>query len=806
MPQERRDEVRQTHQLIRKFKALCRDYGCELDNDEVGGLFYQQPKAGKPGTPRRAVSANPSVGSSDSSSDDDWDRSGVEGAPMPWANLKQILDCTQTVKRVNALRGIDKAVSASREKAEAHLLELQARDEETAREAAQPLAGGDEGYDQRLLRFNAARDMPAAEAVQRCIALVPSLQRKAESILASQSDRAAFLASTASSSASLVAPPTPSASTTPAAAAPAVLQPLPEFEEEGAEASTLDEGGDEEEDESEEEGATGEVNRKLQRFTQLPMETDPAVAVVLDAQRAKIRSLAQEVDEAEREVEVQRLALDYIDKRIDGTEKRGDGQAVDPEVLNTAISLAKDLRQSKYDDELEKAKKEMDRRNAALKMTTEEEVEALENKCVAAAEHSAIVSEAAKQHMQRGDSVLSAPGIQNRGSQGDDPHELQLPVPLQQAGKEKAQLLLQQKKLKEHIDGIEKRSDELKGWLRNGEQTAKILEEIKALFLLQIAKEQPKLLGAEFNIGNQGDLTPSCEGSSDSEGSDDSDGAAARKSEVMQALNANTERLQSQLKAAEQALQEAMDGGNAQPQRLVGRAMTAKAPSAGTRHVSIVRSLTEAPEADESLTIALREAALIVRQGSERDARRRRATTVHQEQAVELAAKLTAGMAEAEAKVEDPALKAELAAMNAAEEELAEEAARRLRATRCDDLRELLRLRVKNEELGFLIEEQSAKLEQLREQRGAPVLSASPGHRLEVEGADPALVAEVTLKKRELLALRRRWWAERQDPKTVARRTHAALELGTVETEDPPMRLQFEGSCVDRIRAAVAVP
>lgn len=72
-----------------------------------------------------------------------------------------------------------------------------------------------------------------------------------------------------------------------------------------------------------------------------------------------------------------------------------------------------------------------------------------------------------------------------------------------------------------------------------------------------------------------------------------------------------------------------------------------------------------------------------------------------------------------------------------------------------------------------------------------------------IPGLPDELVAEVLFKRRELRALRKRWWHERQDPNCTVRRTLAVADLPeTFDSPDKPPDFQ-NTSLFDRIVASM---
>jgi len=120
----------------------------------------------------------------------------------------------------------------------------------------------------------------------------------------------------------------------------------------------------------------------------------------------------------------------------------------------------------------------------------------------------------------------------------------------------------------------------------------------------------------------------------------------------------------------------------------------------------------------------------------------------------------------------------------------------KLRALPAKDLRELFALRHKTTRLLGAISKAQEGLDALRKKRGNPAdfLWGDPK-------PDDVKLSEIRRKVRELKALRRRWWSDRQDPQTTVRRALAVVDLPEdSEADDKPPSSEHK-TLFERIRS-----
>mmetsp|Transcript_84240 Transcript_84240/g.238725 ORF Transcript_84240/g.238725 Transcript_84240/m.238725 type:complete len:309 (+) Transcript_84240:1-927(+) len=138
-----------------------------------------------------------------------------------------------------------------------------------------------------------------------------------------------------------------------------------------------------------------------------------------------------------------------------------------------------------------------------------------------------------------------------------------------------------------------------------------------------------------------------------------------------------------------------------------------------------------------------------------------------------------------------------------------EEASQKLREMPHEELWAIFRLRSENQRLTKAIIEAQKELENQRAVRGDPqsFLQATGGVPPSVQGVSPQLAAEVRRKVRELGALRKRWWRDRQDDNTTVRRAIAGAQLPEDDKveDEPPSGVQ-EASLFRRIHNTMMLP
>eukprot|EP00397_Hematodinium_sp_SG-2012_P015072 GEMP01015344.1.p1 GENE.GEMP01015344.1~~GEMP01015344.1.p1 ORF type:complete len:778 (+),score=269.50 GEMP01015344.1:165-2498(+) len=127
-----------------------------------------------------------------------------------------------------------------------------------------------------------------------------------------------------------------------------------------------------------------------------------------------------------------------------------------------------------------------------------------------------------------------------------------------------------------------------------------------------------------------------------------------------------------------------------------------------------------------------------------------------------------------------------------------------LKAKQNQDIQELLKLQQENVELAKQIELIEIKIKMVKSNRGQPLdLSILKDTQAKDEDVPPEnleMRKEVRKKQRELNALRKKWWSDRQDPKASARRNivSSSGEDGFTSASADPPNEQF-----DKIQAAI---
>uniref|UniRef100_A0A7S2N9W0 Uncharacterized protein n=1 Tax=Zooxanthella nutricula TaxID=1333877 RepID=A0A7S2N9W0_9DINO len=620
-------------------------------------------------------------------------------------------------------------------------------------------AGSDMDLDLDLLCF-VSKDMPAADAVRRCIALIPKLQ-----------DQAARKAQ--------------------AKRAEAAARILAEAERE-LEAQVQAQA------EREDSGLKGDVERKLRQIGSLPADADPDLAATLSAQKAEARTLVLQVLEAEKELGVKRLALEYVEGRLpDGA---------DPEALTAAISAAQALRSSMQaqkhaealraleedvrftnaptDEELDEAVQEQTRLTLEVQRASEQ-VGRMQDQLARLMAQTPTTPEEEEEEASppRGQAPANRSAGPTRRAAVHD-HDLaigfrntRLPMPLDDVEQALPGLVRESHELEAAIASEDARLAASDAVLRDARQTLETLEESKILFLEQIARERPalidELLAAEGRANDEED-----DGLESSSGSSSPSERGADAEDPFMALSAEERWLMIEL------------GDGSDEEDDSGRSSWRHkepdpAPAAGHEGRSVADQLA---------------------QDMRRLARRLRAEAaeVLGEAPLEAPPK-----APPEAQEEDE----EASDFGSDPEDLGlppEVAAEQLRRIPHQDLRALVELQSQNASLVSKVEAACARIDELRAKRGAThdlLVPTGASGAAQGDTAPPEELAEgVRRKARELQALRRRWWALRQDPSTTVRRALAVTGMPEVDSvaDEPPPSVQV--TMFERIWESMTAP
>eukprot|EP00927_Polykrikos_kofoidii_P044190 TRINITY_DN38225_c0_g1_i1.p1 TRINITY_DN38225_c0_g1~~TRINITY_DN38225_c0_g1_i1.p1 ORF type:complete len:734 (+),score=185.12 TRINITY_DN38225_c0_g1_i1:66-2267(+) len=454
-PLERRSEIRAARSCLKQVRGLCKEYkmGFKMPG---GGVFdgstrrdSNQASLGEIG--RHAGEDAESPSSSDLSSEED--KAGL-GNHTEWPTIRELLDGIQPEKRVDELSEISIAMNASANKARQQLETLDALEEAADKKRAE-ISLGSEGDDEvsdsefetdPLLSFKAAQ-IPAAQALRRCIAVVPELRDRAK-------DR---------------------------------IEALEAAKAEAAKKRESDSGsdsGEKSEPYEAEEGLARDVAKKMQQYGGLPPHTDHELHRVLEAQKVEIRSLVQRIVEGEKEVQVKRTATDYIDGRLNL-------ETCDKDLLAAAMSVTNDLKASLLAERRREAEETYQKQRSELKIPSEEEVAESILECERLQNEVDMVVERVKK-LQELDVKLAQQ--QKEALQDETVGAVVLDIPLDEAVAAQSRLLQEVKDLNDEMATEDKRIEASETLIHNAEKTLRTLEETKTVFLEQIAKERPELV------------------------------------------------------------------------------------------------------------------------------------------------------------------------------------------------------------------------------------------------------------------------------------------------------------------------
>jgi len=767
-------------EAVKEFKKLCRDYGVNLGENDL----YKA--SGKPKrTRRRGLTMDSerdeelsSASSNDEIAPSEGQSEGL-GNHARWNDVQYLLNELQTRKRIRAVKEISRALDDSADRAETELRELDALEQShtEGKEAAEeeqpetPEVSAEQQTEDELLNFRAS-DMKVVQALRRCIEFVPELKKRVDKKAA---ERKSMLS---------------------------MMRADDDLEEDLPTHNSSSADDAETEEQPQQKSIIHDVNRKLRCFGDLRRDAPQDLSIVLEAQRLEIRALAARIDEGERKVKTQRLALDYIDNNVDTAK-------VDPELLRAAISTTQNMRANILKTRREEEERRMRNERLERNMPSEVEVQDCMDECERLKEESeraterverlleftASTASAARQSLILGETPPAAAAdvlaeaisgdAESPGSfDGDSPSptsQLQVPpgaatlqgpapsggrrravraagllqpAPQLEVSHEKAPELHKQlkgdvAKLDGEIQEQQNRISNSEVTMRNAETTLKVLEETKTLFLEHIAREKPSLLG---DLGLIAD---------DEDEADNGDGSDLESEEEPFESRGIAETL-SILEGEEAWLRMELDMASSQFEEDAESPKTLDPDRLSTPGDQAVRTPQEAEE--ESTFVDVRKLAVRVEQQirnlkSEKD----QTAEDNEESSTE---DVDSRSAESEGSQKD-SFEPDLSSTSWS-------------ANRNEDVQKLLELRHENAKLLQNIKEAQEELKDLRESTGAPGTSLIPGMpSLEPEADTEAGVAyvEVQRKQRELLALRKRWWSERQDPQTTVRRALAVAEL-----------------------------
>jgi len=468
-----------------------------------------------------------------------------------------------------------------------------------------------------------------------------------------------------------------------------------------------------------------EVDKKLAALGDLPPNADPELAATLTIQREEIRNIIHRIESCEKQVAIHKVANDYIDGNLSPG-------GIDQETLNAGLSMAQEARQQIFAEKHDEADKEYKRGKEQSMVPKEEEEEKLRQDC----QRLELECKEAEKRIAKLDEFSDLICSPSASEQRSVP-------PLSVNLKEAPEKLL---KLKRHADDLanqtqqhQKKGAALTSLLRNAEDTVKILEETKTVFLEQVAHKCPSAFAPLSDIiGQTADESSWSSGESDSDTADEETVAQMEAEELQQ-----TPLLRKALLEAECTLtfqkttntkesvpieKEALDGVKALARRL--------------RDMNVGNRKEEASE--------------------------------HSTNADDDAHQDSCGNADDQ------------------EELTPEKAATCLRAMRHTDLSNLLVAQAKNDSIRTKAESARRELQALSKS----VMEENPRTDLSEDH-----VAQIARKQRELAALRKRWWSERQDSSSTVRRSLAVAGLHELTSEDVP---PGSGTLFDRIHASMS--
>jgi len=717
------------------LRGLCREYNLDFSVPDCSFVSTSRSKAKD--SDRAGLLASRSASPSSSSSGSicefhaEEDYSGATST-RSWSQIEAILNSLNTDVRVRTIMDLHASMQSSSDKAAKSLEELDLQESSIPGAAGSASSRSIEETNhvvsEELLTFD-VENTEAVQALRRCIALAPQLRHKVQEKKQEQEERLK------------------------------------------AEAKKVEQDAQEElmKAEAEERGLHREVARKLIQYGTLPYDAHPDLIAVLAAQRDEIRQTVQRIDDLGQELHVKRLALEHVDNR------QKEGGVHSEEDMKQAIHIVNLEKKRILAEKMLEAEDVLREERRKSTAPTEAEVREAAEECEALAAEAQAVTQRLQKLQELTDDVAGArastplaqtpdpsdtppPGASRRQRRAALVPTSQQEAPLQDISfddtpEAHARLSQELGELEEHLVHEEKRIAYNEGIMKKAEQTLKVLEETKAIFLEYIARERPSMLKSILDVEDP-ESSSEDHDYEDHEDSEEEINTGDRLAELV----AEERQLRMQLSRVEESL------GAEPPSEELG-----PLPEGYTNN--------DDPGADDPLAGDIRRLVALIDIETQK-------TLEGPEESPEPLDDEDDDSGDEGQRVLSP-----------------EEAVTQLRAMPHLDLRRLLALQEENAQLLEQIRNSHRELDELRKEHGDPdtllggeednyeeAPSEAP-RSLSAEGMTQSqkdMVAEVRHKCRELRALRKRWWSERQDPLCTVRRALAGEGLPEDGEEDQP--------------------
>jgi len=754
-----RAEIQSAHRSLKMVRAVCKEY--KLGFHMPDGIFNSDD-ALKQGT--RAVSNgadSEDEGSSDSDFSSEDDKQSL-GHHAQWADVKDMLDKISPAQRVKHLKDVNKSMAecsktARRQLAELDTLEADSRFDEhvyfksgyTSEGEASPSSPrsprkhqNDGDPSSPLLDFSPAK-MPVAQAVKRCIEVIPHLRQHSLKIIKAREE------------------------------AKAEEQRIKEeLERETAEAG--------EETEARKDGLPREIAKKLHSYGTLPLSADPDLQKIVEVQRKEIHALVASIVALENQEKMKKLAQ----KCIEGIT---DVDTDDQDLLIAAQNHAQELKVNLLAERRREAEQKYREERADVQVPTDEEIKASQDEFERLREEVDTQTERIKRLMElerdqflqaaRDAELESAEGTEDvdsteagrrakvQGIPGMVQRMPQLGFAIEDASEVHKKLTAQYQALENQIQKEDKRIEQAEGVIKNVEHTLKTLEETKTIFFEHIAHERPALLTQLIELDSEGDSEENDEDMYGSHSLEETLEDGEEQEDPMLQLAAEERWLRTQLRESQENLSDVLEG-------------------------------CISPHGE-----------WIDKVGDSQDWNNEPLVTDIQRLVEKIEAKCSGRPMEDSDDEGEKEMTADNFGITQDSGMTKEDALEQLRSMPHTHLKALVQVQYDNESLIKQIRQEQVDIQKIRLGLGNPDEILKPGSAIRPPpGVSPELLIEVRRKCRELNALRKKWWSDRQDPTTTVRRALAVAEMPESPGDEDVPPASEVSSLFERIHSSMTAP
>lgn len=514
---------------------------------------------------------------------------------------------------------------------------------------------------------------------------------------------------------------------------------------------------------------------------------------VIASQQDELAQLSSRIEVNEARVKTLKAALDYVT----GQHTEEPDQAV----LDTIEEIKSEVREAKMADLLQTE----DAGQVDLKVPDESVLLSLENECITLRQQLKDLEDEIRQ--------IKDPQDRTEAINFDKQQ-----INVDNAAAAKAKLTVELSKTQTENERLQNELLQYESLIKQAEETLKVMEEQKVLFMENVANARKNLVVQP--IPTEDDLTvptQAIDNPADLEMLEKQKGLLASLKEEEQSLIAEIEELEQVLTSSRANVKQEKDrhkeleaetARQKQEYADVASQLESEVPETLEEEEAQLQALqqendlllSKMEDLQKKLEYEDRRAAMDEQAADE-------AEMLAREEFKKKKEELDKAVADAHkdtAPDTDPEPKAEVAPAEAAQsgKDTQEEKLAQLKAQQTKEMQELLKLQQENVELAKQIELIEMKIKVVKSNRGQPLdLSILKDTQIKEEDIPPEnleLRKEVRKKQRELNGLRKKWWSERQDPKTSVRRNLVTNPESQAEAPDLPTE-QF-----DKIKNAIS--